>query len=100
VEAASRSVSGRQNTYQFIDDKLLLYTRRFATVSDLSVTGITCHDGGRRLANGRRTTSHDATEIVCESGKLCDNHFDKVDNNYRPTCILRVHQYNCYPHLK
>ena len=81
METASQSVSRRQNTFQFVDDKLLLYTRRLATVSDLSVTGITCHVGGRHLANERPTTSDNDTEIVCDTRPHCDNRHDKVDFN-------------------
>jgi len=79
VETASQSVSRRQNTFQFVDDKLLLYTRRLAAVSDLSVTGITCHVG--HLASERPTTSDNDTEIDCDTRPHCDNRRDKVDFN-------------------
>ena len=41
-----------QSAFQFTSNKLSVYTQRLAAISDLSVTGITCHMiGGGRLAN-------------------------------------------------
>jgi len=81
VETASLQISRHQDTFHFIGDKLLLYSRRLVA-SDLSSSGLTCDFAGDRkhLANEQRTTTlPNVTEtVVCQTLTPCNDHFNKV----------------------